>query len=112
VHHEVQYLSFTGAMARRRKHLQSLSVHFAINETYSTHVSRVERGLRAEASFIASFLFWPVVGFGGARSRGIVPKNDFGAGLVLDPFSGTGTSDQRAKKCRARDTFQTPSRLP
>ena len=66
VHHEVQYLSFTGAMARRRAHVQSLSVHSAINEVYSTHVSRVERGLRAEASFIASFLFWPVVGFSGA----------------------------------------------
>jgi len=66
VHHEVQYLSFTGAMARRRAPVQSPSVHSAINETYLTHVSTVERGLRAEASFIASFLFWPVVGFSGA----------------------------------------------
>ena len=66
VHHEVQYLSFTCAMARRRAHVQSLSVQSAINEVCSTDVSRVERGLRAEASFTTSFLFWPVVGFGGA----------------------------------------------
>jgi hypothetical protein len=66
VHHEVQYLSFTCAMARRTAHVQSLSVQSAINEVCSTDVSRVERGPRAEASFIASFLFWPVVGFGGA----------------------------------------------
>jgi len=66
VHHEVQYLSFTCAMARRGAPVQSPSVHSAINETYLTHVSTVERGLRAEASFIASFLFWPVVGFSGA----------------------------------------------
>jgi hypothetical protein len=79
VHHEVQYLSFTCAMARRRAHVQS--VHSAIDETYSTHVSRVERGLRAEASFIASFLFWPVVGFGGAV---------FGSWLNLPGLSSLG----------------------
>ena len=64
VYHEVQYLSFTYAMARRRMDSQWLTVRSA--DVYSTPSCRSERGLRAEASFIASFLFWPVAGFVGA----------------------------------------------
>ncbi|HEY1232148.1 MAG TPA: hypothetical protein VGH22_02085 [Candidatus Binatia bacterium] len=66
VHHEVQYLTFTCAMARRRTHSQSFAFHSAVDDVSSMDVSRAERGIRGEASFFASFLFWPVVGFVGA----------------------------------------------
>jgi hypothetical protein len=66
VYHEVQYLSFTCAMARRRTHSQSFAFHSAVDAVSSMMRCRAERGIRAEATFFASFLFWPVVGFVGA----------------------------------------------
>lgn len=61
VHHEIQYLSFTYSVARRRT-----DSHSAIQDVCSVNLCRAERRLRAEASLIASFLFWPVIGFVGA----------------------------------------------
>ena len=66
VHHEIQYLSFTCAIARRTKNFQSLAIHSAIDGVYSKNLCSVGRRLRAELSFVASFFFWPVIGFGGA----------------------------------------------
>jgi len=66
VHHEVQYLSFTWAMARHRTHSQSFTCHSTARDVSLIDLRRAERGIRGEASFIASFLFWPVIGFAGA----------------------------------------------
>ena len=66
VHHEVQYLSFTCAIARRRTPSQSVSVQPAMHSVQSMDLCRAEQEVRGEASFIASFLFWPVAGFVGA----------------------------------------------
>ncbi|HEX5605075.1 MAG TPA: hypothetical protein VFY96_01080, partial [Candidatus Binatia bacterium] len=66
VHHEVQYLAFTCAMARRRTNSQSLAVQSAVQDVYSPGPCRADRGIRTEVSFIGSFLFWPVIGFVGA----------------------------------------------
>jgi hypothetical protein len=66
VHHEIQYISFTCAMARRTKNFQSLAIHSAIHGVYSKNLCSVGRRFRAELSFIGSFFFWPVIGFGGA----------------------------------------------
>ena len=66
VHHEVQYLAFTCAMARRRTNSQSLAVQSAAQDVYSPGLCRADRGIRTEVSFIGSFLFWPVIGFVGA----------------------------------------------
>src|SRR6516165_1241637 len=66
VHHEIQYLSFTCAMARRTENFQSLSTQPAIDHLCPKSLFSVGRGLRAEASFLGSFLLWPVIGFGGA----------------------------------------------
>jgi hypothetical protein len=66
VHHEVQYLAFTYAMARRRTTSQYLPAHSAIHRLESSDLCRAERGIQSEASFFASFLFWPVLGFVGA----------------------------------------------
>jgi hypothetical protein len=66
VYHEVQYLSFTYAMARRTAHSQSLASYSPIADFDSRSLSAVGHGFRAEASFVASFLFWPVIGFVGA----------------------------------------------
>ncbi|HEX7230008.1 MAG TPA: hypothetical protein VF452_06405 [Candidatus Binatia bacterium] len=68
VYHEVQYLTFTYAMARRGTSSEFLSAHSAIHHVESGDLCRAESGIRAEASFFASFLFWPVVGFVGAVS--------------------------------------------
>jgi hypothetical protein len=66
VHHEVQYLAFTCAMARRRTLSKPLSANSAIHHLDSVDLCRAERWFRGEANFIASFLFWPVIGFVGA----------------------------------------------
>jgi hypothetical protein len=81
VHHEVQYLAFTCAMARRRTVSKPLSGDSAIEHLDSTDWRRAERWCRGEASFIASFLFWPVVGFIGAL---------FGSWLEFPPLAPLG----------------------
>jgi hypothetical protein len=67
VHHEVQYLYFTYAMARR------LSGFHAMSGTGSEPAPNgfdssigAGRKLRTEAGHAASFLVWPVIGFVGA----------------------------------------------
>jgi len=58
VHHEVQYLYFTYATARRLGDLQA---------TRNPRVDLIPAGApRSEAKFAASFLLWPVIGFTGA----------------------------------------------
>jgi len=66
VHHEVQYLSFTGAMARRTTNFQSIAIQSANKDVCLKNLCSVGRRFRAELNFISSFLFWPVIGFGGA----------------------------------------------
>ena len=69
VHHEVQYLYFTYAMARRTNALHAVSRNKSLAPTKSmpSKVLSYERvGLRGEAKFAASFLLWPVIGFSGA----------------------------------------------
>src|ERR1051326_8959307 len=62
VHHEVQYLYFTYAMARHLEDLQA---------TRNPRVDSIPAGARrSEARFAASFLFWPVIGFAGALVGG------------------------------------------
>jgi hypothetical protein len=63
VHHEVQYLYFTYAMARRIGDLPSTR--------RNPRVDSIPAGApRSEARFAASFLFWPVIGFAGALVGG------------------------------------------
>jgi len=66
VHHEVQYLSFTGAMAKRTTNFQSIAIQSANKDVCLKNLCSVRRRFRAELNFISSFLFWPVIGFGGA----------------------------------------------
>jgi hypothetical protein len=66
VHHEVQYLSFTCAMARRTTNFQSIAIQSANKDVCLKNLCSVGRRFRAELNFISSFLFWPVIGFGGA----------------------------------------------
>jgi hypothetical protein len=60
VHHEVQYLYFTYAMARH-----SAGFH-AVSETGVDAVNHDGRRSQTEAGRAASFLLWPVIGFLGA----------------------------------------------
>jgi hypothetical protein len=63
VHHEVQYLYFTYAMARRRGNFHAVSqVGIDVAMRASNQDGRV---LRNEAGGAASFIFWPVIGFVG-----------------------------------------------
>src|SRR5262245_14157716 len=69
VHHEVQYLYFAYAMARRTESLHALSklgVDTATKDLDSRISCESRRGLRNEIKFVASFLRWPVIGFAGA----------------------------------------------
>jgi hypothetical protein len=64
VHHELQYLYFTYAMARRSATFTDIKL--AMNDLDSKASYSVGRVPRAEINFAASFLVWPVVGFVGA----------------------------------------------
>jgi hypothetical protein len=68
VHHEIQYLYFTYAMARRTSplHVKSGKASAATKGLDSEASSYERRGLVTEAKFAASFLLWPVIGFTGA----------------------------------------------
>jgi hypothetical protein len=70
VHHEVQYLYFTYAMARRTAPIDGISkrsVGPTTNDALSKATCRQCRALLPnEAKFAASFLLWPVIGFTGA----------------------------------------------
>ena len=69
VHHEMQYLSFTCAMARRPESFYSVSmagIATVTKDLYSNASYAAGRMMRSEAKFAASFLVWPVIGFVGA----------------------------------------------
>jgi hypothetical protein len=68
VHHEVQYLYFTYAMARRSATftMRKTAIELAINDLVSKAWYNASRVPRAEVNFAASFLVWPVIGFVGA----------------------------------------------
>ena len=68
VHHEVQYLYFAYAMSRRSAIVSGTCKNATDRGTsgsYATALSR-EDDVRFELKHAASFLVWPVIGFGGA----------------------------------------------
>lgn len=67
VHHELQYLYFAYAMARRSALVAfgKTDVESVVNQV-DANAAQNAVGSRAEIKFAASFLRWPVVGFGGA----------------------------------------------
>jgi hypothetical protein len=73
VYHEVQYLYFTYAMARRSGDIQparTSAVDPITKNPYANAFCAAGRMRRSEAKFMASFLFWPVIGFAGATIGG------------------------------------------
>jgi hypothetical protein len=69
VHHEVQYLYFTYAMARQSagSHVMSKAgIDAAMKALHAKASNQDGRALRTEAGHAASFLVWPVIGFVGA----------------------------------------------
>jgi hypothetical protein len=66
VHHEVQYLYFTYAMARHSAGFNAVSEAGMDAATKDLHAKASNQGLRTEAGHAASFLLWPVIGFAGA----------------------------------------------
>ena len=69
VHHEVQYLYFTYAMARRTGNFQAVrktAIDPATKDLYSKALNNARGLLSPELKFAASFLVWPVIGFAGA----------------------------------------------
>jgi hypothetical protein len=69
VHHEVQYLYFTYAMARRPGSFQAVrktDVDLAMKDLDSKDSYDAGRVLRTEVKSAASFLLWPVIGFVGS----------------------------------------------
>jgi hypothetical protein len=73
VHHEVQYLYFTYAMARRSESFRALSnADFdQAKKAFDSRLSfKARRVLPTELKQAASFLVWPVIGFVGALVGG------------------------------------------
>jgi hypothetical protein len=73
VHHEVQYLYFTYAMARRPKSFRAAiagAIDPAMKDLDSRTLSGDGRGLRTELRHAASFIVWPVMSFVGATVGG------------------------------------------
>jgi hypothetical protein len=69
VHHEVQYLYFTYAMARRTEGFQSaktVSSDVALSRATADRSLTMEPGFRHAVRHAATFLRWPVIGFVGA----------------------------------------------
>jgi hypothetical protein len=69
VHHEVQYLYFTYAMARHSSGSQAVSeagVDATVKDLHAKASNRDTRAAKTEAGHAASFLVWPVIGFVGA----------------------------------------------
>ena len=69
VHHEVQYLYFTYAMARRSTTSapKEICAELSARKLVSGPWCKISR---AEVKFAASFLLWPVIGFAGAMVGG------------------------------------------
>src|SRR6266498_3434604 len=69
VHHEVQYLYFAYAMARRSGNslaVKKTDMDVATKDLYSKAASDAGGAPRSEVKFVARFLLWPVIGFTGA----------------------------------------------
>src|SRR5262245_13219651 len=67
VHHEVQYLYFTYAMARHSGNIQKSPVS---ENTASESSANAGSTRRSDPKFAASFLLWPLIGFAGAMAGG------------------------------------------
>ena len=75
VHHEVQYLYFTCAVARRSAGSPSgnkAGIDAAVQDLHGQTSKPYGHALRTEAGHAASFFVWPVVGFVGAIVGGWV----------------------------------------
>jgi hypothetical protein len=73
VHHEVQYLYFTCAMARRSAGLQLMSrkgTESAMKDLDLDVSTDARPVLPMELKFAVSFLAWPIIGFAGAVAGG------------------------------------------
>jgi hypothetical protein len=68
VHHEVQYLYFTYAMARRPENFHAVSkARIVPTKDFDLRTSSEDgRALSTELKHVPSFLLWPVIGFVGA----------------------------------------------
>jgi len=69
VHHEVQYLYFTYAMARHSSGSHAVSeagVDAAVKDLAAKTANEYGKAWRTEAGHVAAFLVWPVIGFAGA----------------------------------------------
>jgi hypothetical protein len=69
VHHEVQYLYFAYAMSRRSAIIGGAcksGTDGAIRNSYSTVLAPREEDVQFELKHAATFLVWPVIGFGAA----------------------------------------------
>jgi len=69
VHHEVQYLYFTYAMARHSAGFHAMSnagINAAMKDLHAKTSNQHGRALRTDAGHLASFLVWPVIGFVGS----------------------------------------------
>jgi len=76
VHHEVQYLYFTYAMARNTGSFYGVSktgADPAMKDLDSSTSYQDGRALRIELGHVSSFLAWPVIGFTGAIVGGWSP---------------------------------------
>ena len=73
IYHEVQYLYFTCAMARRpaRIHVAgSIAIKPAIEDPVSHPCRNAEAGFRSAAAQAVSFAVWPIIGLAGAIAGG------------------------------------------
>ena len=72
VHHEVQYLYFTYAMARRAAACQigNQGVDSSMGDLQSQASRDANRARCSKVKFAASFLLWPVISFAGAMAGG------------------------------------------
>jgi len=73
VHHEVQYLYFTYAMARHSAGFHAArkaGIDAAMKDLHAKTLNQDGHALRIEAGHLISFLVWPVIGFAGAMVGG------------------------------------------
>jgi len=73
IYHEVQYLYFTCAMARRPAGIHvtgQAGIEPAITDPVSDASRKAEGGFRSDAAHAVSFAVWPVIGLAGAVAGG------------------------------------------
>ena len=93
VHHEVQYLYFAYAMSRRSAIVSGAcksGTDGAMRHSYSTALSAREDDVRFELKHAASFLVWPVIGFGERLSAVGSLSNGWRRWASADSFVTTG----------------------